>query len=126
MIYLTQEELDAHLCISSRDDYLCCGRDHKFHTFYNKHMFLAHGQKTNARVKPAGDKLIANMRAERVSFVRSMLVRNFLYGLFQKYIERCAECGKVFPTRKLKLAHRDVCERFNETQRSVYSIKVIE
>uniref|UniRef100_A0A1Q3EZ02 Putative c2h2-type zn-finger protein n=1 Tax=Culex tarsalis TaxID=7177 RepID=A0A1Q3EZ02_CULTA len=108
VIYLTQEELDGHLCISYRDDYLCCGRDHKFHTFYNKHMFLAHGQKTNVRVKPAADKLIANMRAER------------------KYIERCAECGKVFPTRKLKLAHRDVCERFNETQRSVYAIKVIE
>ncbi|KAL9700492.1 hypothetical protein quinque_003933 [Culex quinquefasciatus] len=108
VIYLSQEELDGHLCISYRDDYLCCGRDHKFHTFYNKHMFLAHGQKTNARVKPASDKLIANMRAER------------------KYIERCAECGKVFPTRKLKLAHRDVCESFNETQRSVYSIKVVE
>lgn len=68
VIYLSQEELDGHLCISYRDDYLCCGRDHKFHTFYNKHMFLAHGQKTNARVKPASDKLIANMRAERVSF----------------------------------------------------------
>lgn len=108
VIYLSQEELEGHLCITYRDDYMCCGRDHKFHTFYNKHMFLAHGQKTNVRVKPAADKLIANARAER------------------KYIERCADCGKVFPTRKLKMAHRNVCEGFNETQRSVYSIKVTE
>ncbi|XP_065082100.1 zinc finger protein 62-like [Ochlerotatus camptorhynchus] len=89
--FLTQDEFDKHLCISYRKDYVCCERDFKFHSFYNKHTFLVHGLRTNARVKPAVNKLIANVRAER------------------KQEERCAKCERTFTTRKQKNAHRKVC-----------------
>ncbi|XP_062542176.1 zinc finger protein 845-like [Armigeres subalbatus] len=89
--FLTREEFNKHVCISYREDYVCCARDFKFHTFYNKHMFLVHGVKANARVKPKDDKLIANVRAER------------------KQEERCAKCEKTFPTRTQKNAHKPLC-----------------
>ncbi|EAT38967.1 AAEL009187-PA [Aedes aegypti] len=89
--FLTSKDFKKHLCISYRKDYVCCKRDFKFHTFYNKHMFLVHGQKTNARVKPASNQLIANMRAER------------------RQDERCAKCEKTFRTRKQKNAHKEFC-----------------
>lgn len=91
MAFLTQGEFNEHLCISYRNDYVCCERDFKFHTFYNKHMFLVHGLKTNARVKPAADKLIANVRHER------------------KQEERCSKCGRTFDTRKQKNTHKKAC-----------------
>ncbi|XP_055626386.1 fez family zinc finger protein 2-like [Toxorhynchites rutilus septentrionalis] len=89
--YLSQDDFDTHLCISYREDYVCCGRDFKFHTFYNKHMFLVHGEKTNVRVRPAENKLLAKIRAER------------------KQEERCSNCEKVFISRKLKNIHRKTC-----------------
>nr|XP_029725409.1 zinc finger protein 184-like [Aedes albopictus] len=91
MAFITPEEFHNHLCISYRENYVCCSRDFKFHTFYNKHMFLVHGEKTNARVKPTSNQLIANIRAER------------------KQEERCGKCEKIFRTRKQKNAHKLEC-----------------
>lgn len=49
-----------------RDNYICCNRDFKYHFYYNKHMFLAHGLKTNVRVKPEQGLLLGQIRALRV------------------------------------------------------------
>uniref|UniRef100_A0A1Q3G1A8 Putative c2h2-type zn-finger protein n=1 Tax=Culex tarsalis TaxID=7177 RepID=A0A1Q3G1A8_CULTA len=92
--FLNRKEFDDHLCISYRDSYECCGRDFKFHLHFNKHMFLAHGLKTNVRVKPAADQLMSAVRAAR------------------KPVERCSRCGQVFPTRKLKKEHVQQCAEF--------------
>ncbi|XP_039429110.1 zinc finger protein 426-like [Culex pipiens pallens] len=89
--FLNRKEFDDHLCITYRDSYECCGRDFKFHLHFNKHMFLAHGLKTNVRVKPAANQLMSAVRAAR------------------KPVERCVRCGRVFPTRKLKKEHMQQC-----------------
>ncbi|XP_055609733.1 zinc finger and BTB domain-containing protein 41-like [Uranotaenia lowii] len=89
--FLEQSDFEQHLCISYRDNYECCGQDHKYHTYFNKHMFLKHGERTNFRVKPNPVKLLAKVRAER------------------KHDERCPKCGKVFETRKLKNEHKSLC-----------------
>ncbi|XP_065074078.1 zinc finger protein 271-like [Ochlerotatus camptorhynchus] len=91
--FFNQQEFDEHLCISYRDDYICCDRDFKYHLQYNKHMFLVHGRKTNARVRPASNQLLGAARASR------------------KQVERCTKCEQVFPTRKLKKDHMAVCLR---------------
>ena len=64
--FSSQDQFDDHLCITYRDDYICCDRDFKYHVYYNKHMFLAHGLKVNARVKPKENVLTGCARAQRV------------------------------------------------------------
>uniref|UniRef100_A0A8D8CEK3 Zinc finger protein 786 n=1 Tax=Culex pipiens TaxID=7175 RepID=A0A8D8CEK3_CULPI len=90
--YPGQKELKAHQCITYRDDYVCCERDFKFHRHYNRHMFLAHGEKTNVRVKPD-----------------SML----------KYKSRCKKCNVVFESTKLKTIHEKVCKKQEKAQKQV-------
>uniref|UniRef100_A0A1Q3F114 Putative c2h2-type zn-finger protein n=1 Tax=Culex tarsalis TaxID=7177 RepID=A0A1Q3F114_CULTA len=85
------EEFNEHLCITYQDDYVCCRRDFRYHSYYNRHMFLAHGVRTNARVKPNAGVLMGKQRAMR------------------KPVERCTLCDHVFPTRKLKKAHMETC-----------------
>ncbi|XP_052861521.1 zinc finger protein 883-like [Anopheles cruzii] len=63
--FLTTKEFSDHLCITYRENYICCTRDFKYHYFYNKHMFLVHGQHTNVRVKPAEGMLTGQFRALR-------------------------------------------------------------
>lgn len=91
--FLNAKEFDEHLCISYRDDYFCCDRDFKYHLQYNKHMFLVHGLKTNARVRLTANQLLGAARASR------------------KQIERCTKCDKPFATRKLKKDHMALCLR---------------
>ncbi|EAT33822.1 AAEL013901-PA [Aedes aegypti] len=90
--YSTPEDFNEHLCITYQDDYVCCNRDFRYHSFYNRHMFLAHGLSTNARVKPKAGVLMGKQRALR------------------KPVERCTKCDYVFPTRKLKKQHMETCE----------------
>lgn len=94
--FFNQKEFDEHLCISYRESYICCDRDFKYHLQYNKHMFLVHGLKTNARVRPASNQLLGAARASR------------------KQVERCTKCEQVFPTRKLKKDHMALCQRVEE------------
>uniref|UniRef100_A0A1Q3EXQ3 Putative c2h2-type zn-finger protein n=1 Tax=Culex tarsalis TaxID=7177 RepID=A0A1Q3EXQ3_CULTA len=89
--YVTQEEFDTHLCITYKDNYICCERDFKYHFYYNKHMFLVHGLKTNVRVKPAQGLLLGQVRAMR------------------KQAERCPRCEREFPTRNQKKQHMITC-----------------
>ncbi|KAL9700491.1 hypothetical protein quinque_003932 [Culex quinquefasciatus] len=90
--YPGKKELKAHQCITYRDDYVCCERDFKFHRHYNRHMFLAHGEKTNVRVKPD-----------------SMM----------KYKSRCKKCKVVFESIKLKAIHEKVCKKQEKAQKQV-------
>ncbi|XP_029732453.1 zinc finger protein 652-B-like [Aedes albopictus] len=89
--HVTQEEFEQHLCITYKDSYVCCNRDFKYHFYYNKHMFLAHGMKTNVRVKPTGGLLLGQVRALR------------------KQAERCPRCEQEFATRNLKKQHMLSC-----------------
>ncbi|XP_055625823.1 zinc finger protein ZFP2-like [Toxorhynchites rutilus septentrionalis] len=89
--FFDAKEFSEHLCITYRDNYICCNRDFKFHLQYNKHMFLVHGLKTNVRVKPASNTLQGAAMASR------------------KQIERCTRCEQTFLTRKLKKEHMAVC-----------------
>ncbi|XP_065082090.1 GDNF-inducible zinc finger protein 1-like [Ochlerotatus camptorhynchus] len=89
--HMMQEEFDLHLCITYKDNYVCCNRDFKFHFYYNKHMFLAHGLKTNVRVKPAEGLLLGQLRAMR------------------KQAERCPRCEQEFQTRNQKKQHMLSC-----------------
>ncbi|EDS26700.1 conserved hypothetical protein [Culex quinquefasciatus] len=89
--YVSQEEFNSHLCITYKDDYVCCERDFKYHFYYNKHMFLVHGLKTNVRVKPTQGLLLGQVRAMR------------------KQAERCPRCEREFPTRNQKKQHMIAC-----------------
>lgn len=89
--YMSQEEYDTHLCITYKEDYVCCDRDFKYHFYYNKHMFLVHGMKTNVRVKPTQGLLLGQVRAMR------------------KQAERCPRCEREFPTRNQKKQHMVSC-----------------
>uniref|UniRef100_A0A182JPT9 C2H2-type domain-containing protein n=1 Tax=Anopheles christyi TaxID=43041 RepID=A0A182JPT9_9DIPT len=89
--YITKEEFDEHLCITYRENYICCERDFKYHFFYNKHMFLEHGVQTNVRVKPVDGILLGQYRAKR------------------KQTERCLKCEQEFPTRQQKKTHMKTC-----------------
>ncbi|XP_065082176.1 zinc finger protein 700-like [Ochlerotatus camptorhynchus] len=88
----TPEDFNEHMCITYQEDYVCCNRDFRYHSFYNRHMFLAHGLNTNARVKPKAGVLMGKQRALR------------------KPVERCPKCEYVFATRKLKKQHMETCE----------------
>ncbi|KAL9700471.1 hypothetical protein quinque_003912 [Culex quinquefasciatus] len=89
--FLSAEDMAAHLCITYQDNYFCCGRDFRYHYAYNKHMFIKHGQKTNARVRPNPDELLG------------------LSKLRRKRIEMCHKCETVFPTRAKKQRHQETC-----------------
>ncbi|XP_062542175.1 zinc finger and SCAN domain-containing protein 2-like [Armigeres subalbatus] len=65
LAFENNKSYDAHACITYRDDYVCCGKDFKFHINYNRHMLSEHGTKMNARVKPASGMLVGNLRAHR-------------------------------------------------------------
>ncbi|KXJ72825.1 hypothetical protein RP20_CCG017183 [Aedes albopictus] len=90
-VCMDQQQMADHLCITYRDDYFCCGRDHRYHYMYNKHMLVKHGMKTNARVKPVPGELVGRTRAQR------------------KRVETCPKCEQVFATRTLKKQHMDIC-----------------
>ncbi|XP_055609592.1 zinc finger protein OZF-like [Uranotaenia lowii] len=64
-VFPSQEQLGDHLCITYRNDYVCCGRDHHNHGMYNRHMFSEHGLKTNVRVKPVPGQMLGQIRAKR-------------------------------------------------------------
>ncbi|XP_058463271.1 zinc finger protein 558-like [Malaya genurostris] len=93
--HMMQEEFDNHLCITYKENYICCSRDFKYHFYYNKHMFLVHGLKTNVRVKPTEGLLLGQVRAMR------------------KQAERCPKCEMEFPTRNQKKQHMLSCRGQN-------------
>ncbi|KAL9700474.1 hypothetical protein quinque_003915 [Culex quinquefasciatus] len=90
-VFGSTDEMSDHLCITFRDDYVCCGKDLRYYKMYNKHMFIVHGQKTNVRVKADQSQLFGRIRCSR------------------KRIEVCARCEQTFPTRTLKKQHMEIC-----------------
>ncbi|XP_052566914.1 zinc finger imprinted 3-like isoform X1 [Culex pipiens pallens] len=90
-VFGSADEMSDHLCITFRDDYVCCGKDLRYYKMYNKHMFIVHGQKTNVRVKADQSQLFGRIRCSR------------------KRIEVCARCEQTFPTRTLKKQHMEIC-----------------
>ncbi|XP_053688247.1 zinc finger and BTB domain-containing protein 14-like [Sabethes cyaneus] len=90
-VFPSAEAVENHLCITYRDDYICCERDFRYHYSYNKHMLLKHGVRTNARVKPDPNHLLGYIRAKR------------------KRIETCPKCEKTFATRNQKKQHLEHC-----------------
>ncbi|XP_053687779.1 myoneurin-like [Sabethes cyaneus] len=101
--HMSQDEFDNHLCITYKENYICCNRDFKYHFYYNKHMFLAHGMKTNVRVKPTEGLLLGQVRAMR------------------KQAERCPKCEQEFPTRNQKKQHMISC-RGPDTDLAVHCV----
>ncbi|KXJ80012.1 hypothetical protein RP20_CCG027166 [Aedes albopictus] len=81
-----------HGCITYREDYVCCGKDLKFHVNYNRHMLSEHGEKTNARVKPASGMLVGQLRATRRSGP-----------------PRCRMCGRECSTLIQRRKHEAKC-----------------
>lgn len=92
LVFTTQELFFDHLCITYKDDYICCDRDFRDHLPYNRHVFLKHGVKVNARVRPQPGVLLGQMRAQR------------------KRVEICQRCDACFPTRILKKQHQETCQ----------------
>nr|XP_019557893.2 zinc finger protein 317-like [Aedes albopictus] len=90
-IHPTPEALVDHLCISYQENYLCCNKDLRNHTKYNRHMLVKHNVKTNARVKPIPGMLLGKMRGTR------------------KRLIQCRKCDIAFPTKALKLQHMMQC-----------------
>ncbi|XP_055603850.1 oocyte zinc finger protein XlCOF7.1-like isoform X2 [Uranotaenia lowii] len=99
--FLDAKDFAEHLCITYREDYVCCDRDFKYHLQYNRHMFLVHGMKTNVRVKPDSDQLLGAAMASR------------------KPIERCGKCGQTFATRKQKKNHMALCMPVSSSSTSI-------
>lgn len=99
-VFASQEEMSEHLCITFRDDYVCCGKDLRYYKFYNKHMFIEHGQKTNVRVKPDHSQLYGRIRCTR------------------KRIEVCPKCKQTFATRTQKKRHMEICGQDPEPESS--------
>ncbi|EDS36248.1 conserved hypothetical protein [Culex quinquefasciatus] len=87
----TEELFRDHVCITYRDDYVCCGRDLVSHQQYNKHQLVQHGTKVNARVKPVPGALLGRLRATR------------------RRVETCPKCKAIFSTKKLRDEHKKVC-----------------
>lgn len=90
-VFTLKALMTDHLCITYRDDYVCCERDFRYHYPYNKHMLTKHGVKINARVKPIPGLLVGRMRAQR------------------KRVESCPKCERIFATRTLKKQHLETC-----------------
>ncbi|XP_065082096.1 zinc finger protein 714-like [Ochlerotatus camptorhynchus] len=91
VLFPSGDRLGNHMCITYRDDYVCCGRDFRYHYFYNKHMLIKHGVRANVRVRPIPGVLVGQMRAKR------------------KRIEACTKCEKILATRTLKKQHMVIC-----------------
>ncbi|XP_062542644.1 oocyte zinc finger protein XlCOF6-like [Armigeres subalbatus] len=98
----TSMELSAdHLCITYKDDYVCCGKDFRYHLMYNKHMYIKHGIKTNVRVKLVPGQMMGQMIALR------------------KRIETCPKCEQTFATRTLKKQHMEICATVCDAEHQV-------
>uniref|UniRef100_A0A8D8BMN5 Zinc finger protein 782 n=2 Tax=Culex pipiens TaxID=7175 RepID=A0A8D8BMN5_CULPI len=91
IVFPSKENMVDHLCITYREDYVCCERDWRQHLHYNKHMLVKHGVKINARVKPEPNVLLGQIRAKR------------------KRVESCNKCKAIFPSRTLKKQHQETC-----------------
>ncbi|XP_065082094.1 zinc finger protein 431-like [Ochlerotatus camptorhynchus] len=90
-VYRSTAELTDHLCITYRDDYVCCNRDFRNHYQYNKHKLTKHDVRINARVKPIPGVLLGQIKAKR------------------KRVECCPKCEAAFPNKNLKKQHMKVC-----------------
>ncbi|XP_055533662.1 zinc finger protein 723-like [Wyeomyia smithii] len=90
-VFTSSDTMKNHLCISYRDDYICCGRDYRYHYQYNKHVLIKHGKRINARVKPDPYHLLGYLRYKR------------------KRIETCPKCETTFNTRNQKKLHMETC-----------------
>ncbi|XP_029725433.2 zinc finger protein 62 homolog [Aedes albopictus] len=97
-IHANQEAFDGHLCISYRDDYVCCERDLRNFAKYNRHMWSKHGMKTNFRVKPIPGVLMGQLRKTR------------------KRLIQCRKCDIAFPTKALKMQHMMECNQSSAIQ----------
>ncbi|XP_062542143.1 zinc finger protein 425-like [Armigeres subalbatus] len=105
-IYTTQDTFDDHLCITYREDYMCCNKDLRNHAQYNRHMLIKHGIKTNMRVKPIPGVLLGQLRGAR------------------KRLEQCRKCDIAFPSRALKLQHLIECNRQPELKTGNSDVKI--
>lgn len=93
VVFNSKDQMFNHLCITYRNDYICCGKDHGHHRTYNRHMFVKHGTKVNVRVKPEPKALPGQIRAQK------------------KRVETCSGCDQVFSTRLEKQRHVAKCGR---------------
>uniref|UniRef100_A0A182NM63 C2H2-type domain-containing protein n=1 Tax=Anopheles dirus TaxID=7168 RepID=A0A182NM63_9DIPT len=100
MVCLTQRGFDQHTCLSYQDDYVCCGRDFKYHMLYNKHMMMRHNIKVNARVKPKTDLLLGQERALRKTSGKKQVIKK------RNYV--CGQCGQCFDTVIKRRKHQCV------------------
>lgn len=89
-VYGSREELAAHLCIEYRESYVCCAKDWRHHRFYNRHVFIEHGVKTNARVRMQPGQLFGKIRMAR------------------KGTEVCTQCQQVIKSSKRE-QHLETC-----------------
>uniref|UniRef100_A0A182PHG0 C2H2-type domain-containing protein n=1 Tax=Anopheles epiroticus TaxID=199890 RepID=A0A182PHG0_9DIPT len=95
IVCLTQESFDTHTCITYQDNYVCCGRDFKYHMLYNKHM-MSHGIKVNARVKPNTNLLIGQERAMRAGSQSGKKQPTRRKDQTKTGKHECLVCGKSF------------------------------
>uniref|UniRef100_A0A182QIC3 C2H2-type domain-containing protein n=1 Tax=Anopheles farauti TaxID=69004 RepID=A0A182QIC3_9DIPT len=100
MVCLTQKSFDQHTCITYQEDYICCGRDFKYHMLYNKHMMMRHNIKVNARVKPKTNLLLGQERALRKSSKKQKMIKQRIYV--------CEQCGQRFNTAYTRRKHQCV------------------
>ncbi|EDS36250.1 zinc finger protein 197 [Culex quinquefasciatus] len=91
VVFSSQELLSDHLCISYRDDYVCCDEDFRFYKFYNNHMFIKHGTRTNVRVRMKPGQLFGAMRIRR------------------KKVIKCPKCQANFASYAKKFEHMKNC-----------------
>uniref|UniRef100_A0A8D8I8F6 Zinc finger protein 555 n=1 Tax=Culex pipiens TaxID=7175 RepID=A0A8D8I8F6_CULPI len=92
IVHQDQRTFDRHLCISYREDYVCCERDFKCHGPYNRHMLQEHGQRTNARVRPSSED------AGRL-------------GSNGRKLARCRRCRRGFESVAERRKHVSECRR---------------
>uniref|UniRef100_A0AAG5D9L3 C2H2-type domain-containing protein n=1 Tax=Anopheles atroparvus TaxID=41427 RepID=A0AAG5D9L3_ANOAO len=80
----------THICISYRDDYVCCEKEWAGHVFYNQHVCKEHRVLVDARVKIPPGVLLSKLRPE--------------LGGMDFY---CKFCDKRLDTRKDYHAHME-------------------
>ncbi|XP_055533663.1 zinc finger protein 99-like [Wyeomyia smithii] len=93
-VFTSSDLMKEHLCITYRDDYICCGKNFWYHLSYNKHMLVEHGVRTNVRVKPDPNHLFGYIRSTRT----------------KKPIRNCPKCSAIFTTIYQKREHLKVCD----------------
>ena len=118
VVYGSPEEMAAHLCITYRDNYVCCAKDWRHHKYYNRHVFLAHDVKTNARVRMQAGQLLGKIRMARVRSGKLKLSKNVFFTLMM--IDCCRKERKFAPfvSRLSRAARR------SNIWRSVWDIKL--